>query len=211
MWTAGETPIGGVVGFTEEMKGIPSHWLGYVTVKDVDKSAKQATELGGKVLHEPSDIPTVGRYAIIADPQGAVLSIFKPGPDSPPPQPFNPKPLEFSWHELATTDYKKAIGFYEKMFDWETVSENDMGEFGVYLIFGQGGVQYGGMFNKPPQMPVSAWCYYVRVSDVNKSAEKIEQNGGAVINGPMEVPGGDWIAQGLDPQGAMFAVHQKGG
>jgi predicted enzyme related to lactoylglutathione lyase len=69
----------------------------------------------------------------------------------------------------------------------------------------------GGMFNKPPQMPVSAWLYYVQVPDVQRAAETVKQHGGQIVQGPMEVPGGDWIAQCLDPQGAMFAVHARQG
>jgi hypothetical protein len=209
MWTAGEAPIGGVVPFRPEMQGMPAHWMGYVSVSDVDASAEQAKQLGGKLLNPPTDIPTVGRFAVIEDPQGAYIAIFK---DANPPQtvpPFAPKKMEFSWHELATTDWRAAGDFYQTMFGWETISENDMGEFGIYEIFGQGGAQYGGMFTKPTEMPMTAWCYYVRVEDVKKTAETVKQNGGQVINGPMEVPGGDWIAQCLDPGGGFFAVHHK--
>jgi predicted enzyme related to lactoylglutathione lyase len=53
-----------------------------------------------------------------------------------------------------------------------------------------------------------SWCYYVRVNDVRETIDKVQQNKGQVINGPMEVPGGDWIAQCRDTSGGMFAVHQ---
>jgi hypothetical protein len=49
----------------------------------------------------------------------------------------------------------------------------------------------------------------VRVGDVQSSVGQVKDAGGTVINGPMEVPGGDWIAQCLDPQGAAFALHTK--
>jgi len=51
-------------------------WGGYVTVDDVDASAKQAVTLGGKILLEARDIPNVGRFCVIADPQGATLSLI---------------------------------------------------------------------------------------------------------------------------------------
>jgi predicted enzyme related to lactoylglutathione lyase len=152
----------------------------------------------------------VGRFAVIGDPQGGVVCLFRPA-DGLPPAPFAPKLMEFSWHELATSDWRAAFDFYRQMFGWQTIDEADMGPLGTYLIFGADGAAYGGIFNKPPEMPVTAWCYYVRVQDVNEIARKVTENGGQVINGPMEVPGGDWIAQCLDPTGGMFAVHQKTG
>ena len=64
------------------------------------------------------------------------------------------------------------------------------------------------MFNKPAEMPGGpAWLGYVRVKDVNQTVKKVKSARGTLINGPMEVPGGDWIAQFVDPYGAMFAVH----
>jgi hypothetical protein len=86
-----------------------------------------------------------------------------------------------------------------------------MGEMGLYQIYGQGDVPYGGMFKRPPEMPVTTWIYYVRVEDVDATAEAVKAAGGQLINGPMDVPGGDRVAQCVDPQGAMFALHQHNG
>jgi predicted enzyme related to lactoylglutathione lyase len=86
----------------------------------------------------------------------------------------------------------------------------DMGEMGVYQMFGQSkqGRTLGGLFNKPSQMPgPPAWLAYIKVPDARKTADAIKKAGAKIVNGPMEVPGGDWIAQGIDQQGAMFAVH----
>jgi predicted enzyme related to lactoylglutathione lyase len=67
----------------------------------------------------------------------------------------------------------------------------------------------GGIFRKPAEMPgPPAWLHYARVADVNAAVEAVKQQGGQVLNGPMEVPGGDWVAQILDPQGGPTAVHQ---
>jgi predicted enzyme related to lactoylglutathione lyase len=210
MWMAGKTPVGGMVEFEKGMEGLPPQWVAHVIVEDVDKAVKQAQKLGGKVLSPAEEVPTVGRFAVLQDPQGGAFAVYKPSPDAPPLQPFGPKLMEFSWNELGTSDWRKAMDFYKKMFGWETISENDMGELGVYAIFGKNGNSYGGVFTKPPEMPRTSWCYYVRVKDVKKTADKVAQFGGQVINGPMEVPGGDWIAQCLDPLGGMFAVHQVG-
>lgn len=202
MWLAGGTPIAGMVPFAEE------YWLGYVGVADVDRSVMQANDLGGKVVFGPHDIPRVGRFAVLEDPQGAAIAIYKGMDGAAPSQPFAPKPMDFSWHELATIDWRAALDFYMAMFGWEAIGESDMGPLGMYVVFGPREVPYGGMFNKPAEMPVAAWCYCVRVNDVNEAANKVRQNGGQVINGPMEVPGGDWIARCLDSAGGMFAVQQ---
>jgi predicted enzyme related to lactoylglutathione lyase len=205
MWTASGVPIAGMVPFGEE------YWLGYIGVADVGGSERQAKDLGGKVLFGPHDIPSVGRFAVIEDPQGAAIAIYQGVEGAVPSQTFAPKPMEFSWHELATIDWRAALDFYTAMFGWEPISENDIGPLGMYVVFGQRGVAYGGMFDKPAAMSETAWCYYVRVDDVNEAVNKVRQNGGQVINGPMEVPGGDWIAQCFDPAGSKFAVHQTAG
>jgi predicted enzyme related to lactoylglutathione lyase len=202
MLTAGDTPIAGLVPLNEE------YWLGYVAVADVDRSVTQAKSLGGDVLFGPHEIVNVGRFAVINDPQGAAIALFQNADSSRSPHAFAPKLGEFSWHELATSDWRAALGFYKAMFGWETISENDMGPLGLYVVFGQNGVAYGGMFNKPPEMPEAAWCYYIRVDNVREAVDRVVRNDGQIISGPRQVPGGDWIAQCRTPSGGVFAVHQ---
>lgn len=210
MWTTHDTPIGGVMKLPPEMAGaVPPHWIGYVAVPNVDESARQAAELGGKVLTAPMDIPEVGRFAVISDPQGAAIAIFTPKegasrPDAPP------NVGEFSWHELTTTDHRNAYAFYQKLFGWDKTGDFDMGEMGVYQTYGRGDQMLGGMWTKPADMPMPPnWLYYIRVPNVDQAAERVKELGGQVLNGPMDVPGGDRIAQCMDPQGAAFAVHSR--
>jgi predicted enzyme related to lactoylglutathione lyase len=211
MWTVGEAPIGGVVKIEDEMlkNGVPPHWLAYVGVPDVDATAARATELGGAVLHPPTDIPEVGRFAVITDPQGAMIAIYSS--TNPEPNAGDPQPGTFSWHELTSTDHAAGWSFYSELFGWEKAGDFDMGPpVGVYQLYGQGGKQYGGMWTKTPDMPMPPnWLYYVMVSDIDTAADQVKSLGGQVINGPMEVPGGDRIAQCIDPQGAMFALHAR--
>jgi predicted enzyme related to lactoylglutathione lyase len=68
---------GGMIAMPPNMKGVPSNWLAYFAVTDCDASTKKVTELGGKVIAPPMDIPNIGRFAIVQDPQGAVLALFK--------------------------------------------------------------------------------------------------------------------------------------
>lgn len=210
LFVSGSRQLAGLMALPEDAKkmGAPPNWLTYMGTTDVDETARLATSLGARVLKAPEDIPGAGRFAVLQDPQGATFGIYKssqsPGADAAPVV------GDFSWHELATTDAKAALGFYQKLFAWEETSAMDMGEMGVYQMFGQSkqGRTLGGLFNKPSQMPgPPAWLAYIRVPDARKTADAIKKAGAKVVNGPMEVPGGDWIAQGIDQQGAMFAVH----
>jgi hypothetical protein len=210
MWTAGDRPIGGTMKLPDEAVagGARPHWLAYVTVPDVDATVARARELGATVMRPPADIPTVGRYAVLADPQGALIAPYKPEKAEPEPEGVPPVG-EFSWHELATPDPEAAFGFYSDLFGWEKTSEFDMGAMGIYQLYGRRGTTLGGIFRKPAEMPgPPAWLHYARVADVNAATEAVRSHGGQVLNGPMEVPGGDWITMVLDPQGGPFAVHQ---
>lgn len=214
MWMNGESPVGGVMALPEEAKkaGAPPHWIAYITTPDVDATTNKVKELGGNLIHGPMEIPNVGRFAIVSDPQGAVFAVYKPANEQPGDL-QEPGVGEFSWHELATTDRESAFDFYSKLFGWKKTEAMDMGEeAGTYQMYGLDDVTLGGMFNKPAEMPgPPMWLYYTVVSDVNKAAEKVKAKGGQVLNGPMEVPGGsgDMIAQCMDPQGAPFAIHSK--
>jgi predicted enzyme related to lactoylglutathione lyase len=209
LFTSGaRQPVAGVMLLPEAAKamGAPPHWLTYMGTPDVDGTTKQAESLGAKILKAPADIPNVGRFAVLMDPQGAVFALYTPKQASPEGA---PAVGDFSWHELATRDWRAALTFYQRLFGWEETSSMDMGpEMGTYQMYGRKGQTLGGMFNKSKQMPgPAAWLPYIRVADARKTAAKATSLGGKLINGPMQVPGGDWIAQAMDLQGAVFAVH----
>ena len=109
---------------------------------------------------------------------------------------------------LIARDWRSLARFYQELFGWERGEAHDMGPMGVYQIFARAGKQLGGMYNKPASMSVPPhWLTYISVADIRAAAEAVKAAGGTVVNGPMEVPGGDWILQALDPQGAAFALH----
>lgn len=213
MWKTGERPIGGVMQLPDDAveQGAVPHWLPYVGTPDVDSTVERAKELGSRVYVEPLDIPTVGRFAVLADPQGAVFAVYTPEMEAPAAGP--PQRGDISWHELVTTDWEAAFAFYHELFGWEKKDAMDMGEMGIYQMYGRrDGIPLGGMFNKSADMPgPAAWLIYAMVDDVNTATEQVKASGGQVLNGPMEVPGGDWVAQCMDPQGAAFAVHHTAG
>ena len=214
MWMAGERPIGGRDRLPEEAKamGAPTHWLAYVTVPDTEVAVRRALELGGTVLMEPLTMDEVGTFAVLQDPQGAVFCPFTPE-EGAGGEVTEPLPGQFSWHELYTTDQEAAFEFYSSLFGWEKTEAMEMGDMGTYQMFGpEAGntFSYGGMMNKPEQMPgPPAWLYYIMVPDVEQAAAAVTELGGQVWNGPMAVPGGDMIAMCFDPQGGAFALHAK--
>ena len=187
--------------------GAPPHWTSNVMVADADAAASEVKKLGGRVIQEPSDYPNVGRLAVVADPHGAVINIYKPA--RPMTAHDSSKPGEFTWSELLTTDHEAAFRFYAALFGWKKQRDFDMGPMGKYLIFGSGDRDLGGMFTKPKDMPAPPhWLYYVQVADLEKAIERAKGKGAKLLNGPMEVPGGARIAQLDDPQGAGFALHE---
>ena len=187
--------------------GATPHWLMYVGTPDVDATAMRIAQLGGRVVKQPADIPGTGRFAVVSDPTGAMFGIYQPDA-SMAGQSRGPQSLgDFSWFELYTPNPDAAWNFYSAMFGWEKTSAMDMGEMGVYQMVGRGGgIPNGGMMQPPPGAP-AAWMPYALVKDAKGAAELITANGGQIVNGPMEVPGGDWIVQGIDPQGVMFSLH----
>lgn len=208
--SAGDRGVGGVMTIPEEARqaGARPGWSGYINVPDTDAMAPRVVEAGGSIHRPPADIPDVGRFAVVADPGGAVFQLFTPlpRPDAPPPaEPTAPGVV--SWHELyAANGQEDAFRFYSGLFGWTTVELMDMGEMGKYRIFAKDGVQLGGMMDKPAQMPVSAWQFYVNVDGIDAAVERINANGGKVLMGPHQVPGGSWIVQAVDPQGVHFAL-----
>lgn len=209
MWTrAGNDPVGGVMKIPQGMN-FPPHWGMYVGVPKLEDAVAKIERLGGSALSPVIDVPEVGRMRTMKDPQGAVFSVYEPS--SPPQRPDRePEVGDLSWIELYTTDDDAALKFYTDLFGWRPDQAMDMGEMGKYQIFSRT-FMLGGMMRKPPAMAQVPphWGLYFQVPDVHAAAERAKANGGQVLNGPMEVPGGSWIVNCMDPQGAAFSMHQK--
>ncbi|HEX6052147.1 MAG TPA: VOC family protein, partial [Gemmatimonadaceae bacterium] len=214
MWTANGTPLGGVMTLTPEMlaRSVPAHWLCYVGTENVAATVETTKALGGRVLKDAFDIPSVGTVAVLADPMGAAFAAYRPSmPVDTPDE--TAKVGEIGWIEILTTDYQRAFDFYHALFGWELSEDMDMGGGEIYRLFARNGRRLGGIFNRPAfmsQVPPNLGIY-VRVDDVHATVARVQANGGVLANGPMEVPGGDWIANCFDPQGGAFSVlHSKG-
>lgn len=195
----------GPIGATVARNGITPHWLPYIGTGDVEKTVELAKQNGATVAKEVDTLSSGSRYAVLEDPYGAAFGVYESAENYGKITP--PKPGEHSWHELMSSDHDAAFDFYSALFGWEKIRELDMGDMGTYLIYGLNGKEFGGMMRVMDGGPGAAWVSYVHVKDVNQTAKKVKSAGGQVINGPMEVPGGDWIVMAVDPQGAMFAAH----
>src|ERR1700733_5595899 len=207
LWVSGKGPFGGVRTLPDATRGSGPAWLAYVGTPDVDATVHSAQGLGARVLMGATDIPDTGRMAVLADPQGAAFALFSPTGASQAGG-GGSMSQEFSWHELTTTDPVAALRFYSELFGWQELGKHDMGPMGVYHLVGINGVQAIGMFKMLPDRPMpTAWMCYAHVADVDKAASAAKAGGGKISHGPMEVPGGTWIAHLSDPQGAAFAVH----
>jgi predicted enzyme related to lactoylglutathione lyase len=210
-YTVFETAEGGVAGLMEippEAKagGMPPSWVGYVSVDDVDAYAEKFVAHGGTIRRPPDDIPGVGRFAAVGDPQGAHLCLFKPSPAGPVP-PSLEAPGYPSWRELMAADGPAAVAFYAGMFGWEKSTGHDMGPMGVYQLLAYDGQDRMGMMTKPPQVPAPNWGFYFMVDAAGAAGERVKAAGGTVLQGPMQVPTGIWVLQAQDPQGAHFGVN----
>ena len=220
-WTTKEMPSGNGSTYTTfnlgdagiaGMLNIPGHtgWIGYIAVDDVDAHIEKIVEAGGKLWKPATDIPGMLRFAVLSDPQGAGIIVFTPDPAMPSPKrPEAPTPGTIGWHELYTSDLEAGFSFYSKLFGWTKLNDMDMGPMGVYRLFDEGDhkpMGDGGMMTRPANIPVSCWNFYFQVDSINAAAQRVKAGGGSVLNGPMQVPGGGWIINAQDPQGAMFSL-----
>lgn len=203
---------GGVMRLTDDMAthGARPTWLGYLYAEDVDATVAAIEAAGGKALMPAFDVPDIGRIALATDPQGAPFYVMKPIPPRDRPDAasdtFSPdRPGRVSWNELSTSDPVAARAFYGERFGWETNDFMPMGEMGEYRFIDHHGRRLGAIVATRGGQP-SHWRFYFRVASVSRAGDSVQAGGGTIVMGPMEVPGGDNIVIGIDPQGAEFAL-----
>jgi len=191
-------------GFMKPQEDIPPHWLGHLLAKDVDETIGQVEGAGGKILFGPMDIPEVGRFGVIADPQGAAFSLFASAGDDGPQSGG-----VFVWDELHTSDVDGAKSFYGEVFGW-TATDRDMGPM-TYTIFERGEKQIAGCAPLQEGMPTPYWIPYIYSEDVKATVAQAKELGANVFMDAEEVPTVGWIAVLQDPVGAVFGVFKPSG
>jgi predicted enzyme related to lactoylglutathione lyase len=205
LWSAPDADIGGLMKLPDGAP-MPPMWLGYVGVADVDRKAAEVKQRGGAIHMPPTDIPNVGRFAMVADPQGVVFYVMRGNSDQPSTA-FKPTAEgHCAWNELVTSDQNAALDFYTKLFAWEKGDAMPMPGMGDYRFLNHGGGMIGAVMNRPHAEQRPMWNYYFRVSGIDAAADRVRSRGGKITFGPMEVPGGDWVINGIDPQGASFGL-----
>ena len=204
---------GGVLTLSEEMlsSGARPVWLGYLHVDDVDAKTEAIAADGGEVTMPPWDQPGVGRLAMVADPDGASFYLMDPLPPEGQPDAVSDvfstdDAQHIRWNELSASDPDRAIAFYKRHFGWGQEGAMDMGDLGQYRFLQNGDVTIGAVMTKPPQMPRPKWTYYIGVDDIDRALAAIHAGGGRIINGPMEIPGGEYAIDAIDPAGAHFGL-----
>jgi predicted enzyme related to lactoylglutathione lyase len=204
---SGDVPVAGLMTPPPEMKA-PPFWAMYVGVSTIEDAIAQIKKLGGSELSPIIEVPNVGRMQMVKDPQGAAFYIYQPAMTEFPPE-GPPQIGEASWHELMTTDAPAAMKFYSELFGWQPSETMDMGPMGKYHMFNRPHGMIGGMMNKPAEMAhvPAHWAIYFYVPAMDAAIERVTANGGKILNGPVEVPGGTWVANAMDPQGAAFSLH----
>ena len=204
---------GGLLVLTDTMisGGARPTWLGYVAVPDVDATVASFEAAGGRVHSPATDMPGVGRIAMVADPQGAPLYLMRPTPPSDDPDAVSDvfsvdKPQHVRWNELATSDPAAAIDFLQQQFGWRKDGEMPMGDLGAYEFLSHEGTMIGAVMPLMPGMPRPGWSFYFGVEDIDRAAETIRSAGGTVTAEPMQIPGGEYSLSAIDPQGAPFGL-----
>ena len=202
--------FGGMMKMPESAKagGMTPCWLGYIMVDDIEASLDALKAAGGASYMPITDVPGMLKFTPVSDPHGAPFFLMQPM-GSPPPDGM-PKEGEegtVGWRELMAGDLESDFAFYARLFGWTKTRDHDMGPMGPYRLFGVGGqAEVGGMMTKMAQTPRPFWNHYFNVADLDAACARATAAGGAIINGPIEVPGGQWIGHGVDPQGALFCL-----
>lgn len=199
----GETGVGGMapLGMTP---GAPPHWISTVCVGDTDAAVQRTTDAGGKVLMPAGDVEGYGRFAVVADPQGAAFTFMTPtGPEQPR---TTPKVGDFCWEHLHSTDVEGAKAFYAKVLGWEAKAAP-----GGPGVFSAHGLQVASVTPPPqPGMP-SFWLTYVVVDDLASARGRVARNGGKVISDDHTMPGIGSFFGATDNVGATLFLFKGEG
>ncbi|MGJ4939250.1 VOC family protein [Bradyrhizobium sp. HKCCYLS1011] len=206
--TSAEAPVCGLMALPAValQSGAMPRWVGYVAVDDVDGAAERLGAMGGRVYVPPTDT-NIGRIAVVADPQTATLALVEGLKLAPQPA-TGDLVGRVGWHELLAGDGPAAFSFYRRWLGWRQAAD-DVGVIEGYQLFSAGAETIGGIFTKLARAPFPFWLYYFNVDDITAALQRVSALGGRVVQGPLDLPDGIWVARCIDPQGAMFAVQGK--
>ncbi|MEP7047424.1 MAG: VOC family protein [Ilumatobacteraceae bacterium] len=189
--------------------GVPPHWQMYVTVADVDATAKLIEGAGGSVHVPPFDVMAAGRMAVITDPAGAFLMLWTPTHNIGAGR-VN-EPGAFTWSELVAAPNDRTAGFYEDVLGLKMISApmEDGTTYSGFTLDGTPDTMLAGTTAPPPYMSrvPAHWAIYFGAEDVDAAAAKVAELGGKLFVEPFDIPVGR-MAVAVDPQGAMFSLFE---
>ncbi len=213
---AGDEMIGHVMEPEEGDPAPHAYWMSYITVDNLDQTAARVKELGGQEIVPPSEVTNTGRFACIADPQGAVISLFQGNGDGEgAPQPENPSPIgKMCWNECLTTNAAAGSDFYASLLGWQVESnEVEVGDKQeIYRIFKKGEAQIAGCMDLPKEALESGarpfWLSYVGVECIDVATQKARDLGATIVIPPTEIKDIGSFSVFLDPQGAQLGLFE---
>lgn len=180
----------------------PPAWTVSFATEDTDATIEAVRSAGGTPLIGPMDVFDLGRFAVVADPSGAVFSLWQARAFAGASRFGEPGTL--GWAELRTPDPAGALAFYPAVFGWTGNASEQ------YTHWGVNGADFGGMMAMGEGEGLEApphWLPYFAVTDVETVAGTARTAGGGTLMPPMRLPSGRSIAVLRDPQGAAFGIH----
>ncbi len=205
----GENHFGGID--VQRAPGVPSAWLGYIEVEDADAVVARIEALGGGVMVPPMNLGAdadSGRIAITTDPQGAAFGVYAGGASHADWAPRKDQPGDFDWAEAATSDVEGAKAFYSELLGWTEAHVMET-PTGGYHMMALGEKPVAGILPLPPGAPMSAWCFYIRVEDVEATVTTATELGATLLHGPVTMPGMVTFAVLQDPCGGVVGVAKS--
>ena len=203
-----EKPVGGIHAPRPEGAGkTPAHWLSYMSVADVDAEVTRAKAAGGTLLAGPLDVGSVGRAAVLRDPQGAPFGFVRFSAGDPP-DPATPVEGTFFWNEYLTHDMDATLAFYNGLVPFEMTAST--GESGAGYVVLKHGRARAGVFRVPDSersVPPN-WLPYVLVADPSGLAARVAGLGGRVVLAPRPGIRKGSLAVVADPTGAVVALQK---
>lgn len=205
---------GGMLALSAAMVagGATPGWFGYIHAPDVDATAAALVASGGKIYEPARDVEGVGRFAMVADPWGASFYLMNPTPPADDPDAQSDafsvdQPQHVRWNELQSADSAAAVALYGDLFGWVQEGEMEMGPLGTYRFIANDGIGIGAICNTMPgNSDGPRWMPYIGVDDIDRATAAVTAGGGEVIDGPQEIPGGEFSVDIRDPQGAVVGL-----
>ncbi|RJX68550.1 VOC family protein [Tsuneonella suprasediminis] len=205
---------GGMLALSAEMiaAGAKPGWFGYIHVPDVDATAAALVASGGKIYQSARDLEGVGRFAMVDDPWGAPFYLMNPTPPANAPDAQSDvfsvdQPQHVRWNELQSGDSAAAITLYCDLFGWNREGEMEMGPLGTYRFVACDGIGIGAICNTMPgNSDGPRWTHYIGVDDIDRAVAAVIAGGGQIIDGPQEIPGGEFSVDIRDPHGASAGL-----